>query len=62
MPLDRLGGHFVEMSLKKGLETTLEGGPKGDLKEKPPKNMENMSSIHCLVYFSHVERYKKKAV
>ena len=34
--------------------------PKGDSKEEPAKNMENIGSIHYLLGFSHIERSKKQ--
>ena len=50
---------MVEMLFEKGLKTKSERGPKGDAKEDPAKNMENVSSIHYLLRFSHIERSKK---
>ena len=62
-PLERLlapsVGILVKMLFEKGLETRSQWGPKGDLKEEPSKNMENVSSIHYLLRFSHVGRSKK---
>ena len=49
----------MEMLFEKGLKTKSERGPKGDSKEDPAKNMENVSSIHYLLCFSHTERSKK---
>ena len=62
-PLERLLGPsvgiLVEMLFEKGLKTRSKRGPKGDSKEDPAKNMENVSSIHYLLRFSHIERSKK---
>ena len=50
---------MVEMMFEKGLKTVSKRGPKGESKEDPTKNMENVSSIHYLPRFSHIERFKK---
>ena len=62
-PLERLLGPsvgiLVEMVFEKGLKTKSKRNQKGDSKEEPAKNIENVSSIHYLLCFSHTERSKK---
>ena len=52
-------GILLKMLLEKGLETRSKRCPKGDLKEEPPQNMENVSSIYYVSRFSHVGQSKK---
>ena len=47
------------MLFEKGLKTRLNRRPKGDSKEDPAKNMENVRLIHYLLRFNHIERSKK---
>ena len=51
---------MVEMLFEKDLKTRSKMNPKGDSKEEPAKNMENVGSIHYLLCFSHIERSKKQ--
>ena len=54
-PFERLLGPLVGILVfEKGLKTRSKRGPKGDSKEDPTKNMENVSSIHYLLRFSHI--------
>ena len=47
-------GILVEMLFEKGLKTRSKRSPKGDSKEEPAKNMENVGSIYYLLCFSHI--------
>ena len=62
-PLERLLGPslgiLVEMLFEKGLKRKSKRDPKDDSKEELAQNMENVSSIHYLQRFSHIERSKK---
>ena len=49
----------MEMLFEKDLKTKSKMNPKGDSKEEPAKNMENVGSIHYLLCFSHIEQSKK---
>ena len=64
-PLEHLSapsvGILVKMLLEKGLETRSKRGQKEDSKEEHPQNMENVSSIHYLLRFSHVGRCKEQS-
>ena len=52
----------METLLEKGLKTRSKRCPKGGTKEDPAKNTDNISSIHYLLRFSHIDRSNKYGV